>query len=127
MADFSEVKVNFTLKELSFSGQNEDSVPGSSRSVELHDKKRLVCVEYPAVVSSVDKMLETLGGEQTISKVRKTDSCCCNNSPHPYFCKPLKDAQCFIRIKLLPPQSFLTNSCPNLVDSSKKIKKVFLF
>lgn len=69
----SPVKVNFTLKELSFSGPEEDAVPGGSSSVQLRDK-RLVCVEYPAVVSSVDRMLETLGGEATISKVRKSES-----------------------------------------------------
>uniref|UniRef100_A0A3Q2PKC9 Ral transcription factor IIIC subunit 5 n=1 Tax=Fundulus heteroclitus TaxID=8078 RepID=A0A3Q2PKC9_FUNHE len=40
---------------------------GGSSAVELRDKK-LVCVEYPAVVTSVDRMLETLGGEQTVSK-----------------------------------------------------------
>lgn len=102
MADFSEVKVNFTLKELSLSGQNEGSVPGSSRSLELRDKKRLVCVEYPAVVTSVDKMLETLGGEQTISKVRKTDKWCCN-STRPHFCPPLKDSVFLFGLERLPP------------------------
>lgn len=67
MADSTEVKLDFTLKELSLRCRTED-VPGSSSTVELRDS-RLVCVEYPAVVKSVDKMLETLGGEQTVSKV----------------------------------------------------------
>ncbi|XP_047424934.1 general transcription factor 3C polypeptide 5 [Mugil cephalus] len=66
MADSKEANLDFTLKELSICCQAED-VPGSSSTVELRDNK-LVCVEYPAVVSSVDKMLETLGGEQTVSK-----------------------------------------------------------
>lgn len=30
---------------------------------------RLVCVEYPGLVNNVDKMLETIGGEQGLSKV----------------------------------------------------------
>ncbi|KAG8010853.1 General transcription factor 3C polypeptide 5 [Nibea albiflora] len=68
MADSTELKLDFTLKELTLSGQSEDvDVPGSSSTVELRDSK-LVCVEYPAVISSVDKMLDTLGGEQGVSK-----------------------------------------------------------
>ncbi len=71
MADFSELNLNFTLKELTFSSDSERAdVPGSSSTVELRDD-RLVCVEYPAVVTSVDDMLETLGGEPTVSKVRQ--------------------------------------------------------
>lgn len=62
-----EVKLGFTLKELSISCRTED-VPSSSSTVELRDT-RLVCVEYPAVVKHVDKMLETLGDEETVSKV----------------------------------------------------------
>ncbi|XP_040013848.1 general transcription factor 3C polypeptide 5 [Xiphias gladius] len=68
MADSNELKLDFTLKELTLSCQGEDvDVPGSSSAVELRDNK-LVCVEYPAVVSNVAKMLETLGGEQAVSK-----------------------------------------------------------
>ncbi|XP_044030137.1 general transcription factor 3C polypeptide 5 isoform X1 [Siniperca chuatsi] len=64
----SEMKLDFTLKELTLSCQAEDvDVPGSSSTVELQDN-RLMCVEYPAMVTSVDKMLETLGGEQAVSK-----------------------------------------------------------
>ncbi|KAM3599454.1 uncharacterized protein V6R79_005845 [Siganus canaliculatus] len=69
MAHSSEPKLDFTLKELTLSSQSEDGdVPGSSATVELRPN-RLVCVEYPAVVTNVDKMLETLGGEQTVSKI----------------------------------------------------------
>lgn len=71
MADCKEVKLDFTLKELTLSSQSED-VPGSSSSVALRSNK-FVCVEYPAVVTSVDKMLETLGGEENVSKVGKND------------------------------------------------------
>lgn len=66
MAEADEPKLDFTLKELTFSGQSED-VPGGSSTVELRPD-RLVCVEYPAVVTSVEKMLETLGGQQSVSK-----------------------------------------------------------
>ncbi|XP_059214426.1 general transcription factor 3C polypeptide 5 [Centropristis striata] len=67
MADCKELKLDFTLKELSLSDPTEDAVPGSSSSVELRDN-RLVCVEYPALVANVDKMLETLGGEKAVTK-----------------------------------------------------------
>uniref|UniRef100_UPI0037E9C1E1 general transcription factor 3C polypeptide 5 n=1 Tax=Semicossyphus pulcher TaxID=241346 RepID=UPI0037E9C1E1 len=68
VSDSRELKLDFTLKELTLTCQTEDvDVPGSSSSVELQDKK-LVCVEYPAMVTSADKMLETLGGEQTVTK-----------------------------------------------------------
>lgn len=30
---------------------------------------RLVCIEYPGLVNNVDRMLETIGGEQGLSKV----------------------------------------------------------
>ncbi|XP_029024968.1 general transcription factor 3C polypeptide 5 isoform X2 [Betta splendens] len=60
------MKLGFSLKELSLSRCTGD-VPGGSSTVELRDS-RLVCVEYPAVIKSVDKVLETLGGEQTVSK-----------------------------------------------------------
>lgn len=30
---------------------------------------RLVCVEFPGLVKNVDKMLESIGGEQGLSKV----------------------------------------------------------
>eukprot|EP00066_Takifugu_rubripes_P028736 XP_011618002.1 PREDICTED: general transcription factor 3C polypeptide 5 [Takifugu rubripes] len=66
MADCRELKLDFTLKELTLSSQSED-VPGSSSTVALRSNK-FVCVEYPAVVTNVDKMLETLGGEEKLSK-----------------------------------------------------------
>lgn len=67
MADCKESKLDFTLQELTLSSQSEH-VPGSSSTVALHSK-RFVCVEYPAVVTNVDKMLETLGGKDNLSKV----------------------------------------------------------
>lgn len=69
MAGRFESKLDFTLKELTLCSQSED-VPGSSSTLELRTNK-LVCVEYPAVVTNVDKMLETLGSEQTVSKVSR--------------------------------------------------------
>lgn len=71
MADCKELKLDFTLKELNLSSQSED-VPGSSSTVALRSNK-FVCVEYPAVVTNVDKMLETLGGEEKLSKVGMHD------------------------------------------------------
>lgn len=71
MADCKEAKLEFTLKELTLSSQSED-VPGSSSTVALRSNK-FVCVEYPAVVTNVDKMLETLGGEENLSKVGTKD------------------------------------------------------
>ncbi|XP_061655073.1 general transcription factor 3C polypeptide 5 [Phyllopteryx taeniolatus] len=68
MEDPKDLKLGFTLKQLTFCGLNEqDNVSGSSSTLELRDNK-LVCVEYPGLVSSVDKMLETLGGEKTLSE-----------------------------------------------------------
>ncbi|XP_038124176.1 general transcription factor 3C polypeptide 5 isoform X1 [Cyprinodon tularosa] len=60
-------KLHFTLKELSLSARSEAATPGGSSLVELRSKK-LVCVEYPGMVASVERMLETLGGEQTVTK-----------------------------------------------------------
>lgn len=71
MAHSKELKLDFTLKELTLSCAAEGvDVPGSSSTVELRDN-RLVCVEYPGVISSVPRMLETLGGEQAVSKVSR--------------------------------------------------------
>lgn len=75
MADSRDFKLNFTLKEMSItSSPDEASVPGSSSTVECLDKK-LVCVEYPASVSRVDKMLETIGGERGVSRVSRQHLC----------------------------------------------------
>ncbi|KAM9064216.1 general transcription factor 3C polypeptide 5 isoform 2-T2 [Sarcophilus harrisii] len=38
-------------------------------SVELQQERRLVCVEYPGVVQDVSKMLQTLGGEEGVSRI----------------------------------------------------------
>lgn len=67
MAESNAAKLDFTLNELTLSVKSED-VPGSSSTVKLRPE-RLVCVEYPAVVTNVEKMLETLGGQQLVSKV----------------------------------------------------------
>uniref|UniRef100_A0A3B4GQC0 General transcription factor IIIC subunit 5 n=1 Tax=Pundamilia nyererei TaxID=303518 RepID=A0A3B4GQC0_9CICH len=72
MADMRDAKLDFTLKELTFPAEHED-VPGSSSTVELQDKK-LVCVEYPGVFSSADRMLATLGGEPKVTKTYSNPS-----------------------------------------------------
>lgn len=41
----------------------------SLEEVHFNKERTFVGVDYPAVVRNVDKMLETLGGEATVSKV----------------------------------------------------------
>nr|XP_061836875.1 general transcription factor 3C polypeptide 5-like [Nerophis lumbriciformis] len=68
MEEATDLKIGLTLKELTVSGLSDgDEVAGCSSTLELQDLK-LVCVEYPAIIASVDKMLHTLGGELTMSK-----------------------------------------------------------
>ncbi|KAJ8286299.1 hypothetical protein GJAV_G00036870 [Gymnothorax javanicus] len=52
---------------------------------------KLVCVEYPGRVINVDKMLETLGGEQTVSKTYAdpTRRIELNYRPRDPYCHPL--------------------------------------
>lgn len=45
-------------------------IPGSTAVLKIPQTCRLVCVEYPGYVKNVDKMLETVGGEKGVSKVR---------------------------------------------------------
>ncbi|XP_077478526.1 general transcription factor 3C polypeptide 5 [Stigmatopora argus] len=63
-----DLKLGLTLKELTFCALNEqDDAFRRSTTLELPDNK-LLNVEYPAIISSVDKMLDTLGGEKTVSQ-----------------------------------------------------------
>ncbi|KAM5299457.1 general transcription factor 3C polypeptide 5 [Ctenodactylus gundi] len=45
--------------------------PGATAAVpvELRRERRLVCVEYPGVVHNVTRMLQTLGGEEGVSRI----------------------------------------------------------
>ncbi|CAG5867227.1 unnamed protein product [Menidia menidia] len=104
VADTSEVRLNFTLRELSLSSQTEDATPGSSSTVELPDRK-LVCVEYPAMVNSVDKMLETLGGEQTMAKT---------------FADPNRR----LELRFRPQDPFCHSACGNRLPSSNLLLRV---
>ncbi|XP_027134438.1 general transcription factor 3C polypeptide 5 [Larimichthys crocea] len=105
MADSRELKLDFTLKELTLSDRSEDvDVPGSSSTVELRDSK-LVCVEYPAVVSSVDKMLDTLGGEQGVSKT---------------FAHPNRR----LELRFRPQDPFCHSLCGNRFPSSNLLLRV---
>lgn len=74
--------LNFTMKEItgtrqSVSGSTSDEtftasvVPESSSTLSLSEDNKLVCVEYPGIISNVDKMLESIGGIQGMSKVSK--------------------------------------------------------
>lgn len=69
MADSREFKAKFTLREMQISSRPEPRAhaAGGSSAVRLQ-QRRLVCVDYPAAVSRVDKMLETVGGEQGLGK-----------------------------------------------------------
>ncbi|XP_035246853.1 general transcription factor 3C polypeptide 5 [Anguilla anguilla] len=57
-----------TDSEMSGNAGAPAPVPGTSAVLPLRQDCRLVCVEYPGLVVNVDKMLETLGGEKTVSK-----------------------------------------------------------
>ncbi|XP_008286561.1 general transcription factor 3C polypeptide 5 [Stegastes partitus] len=105
MAENKDLKLDFTLKELTLAPQPEHhDVPGGSSSVELRDK-RLVCVEYPAVVRSVDKMLETLGGEATVTKT---------------FAHPNKR----LELRFRPQDPFCHSACGNRFPSSNLLLRV---
>ncbi|XP_035628124.1 general transcription factor 3C polypeptide 5-like isoform X1 [Oncorhynchus keta] len=66
--------LNFTMKEITGSGSTSDEtftasvVPESSSTLSLSEDNKLVCVEYPGIISNVDKMLESIGGIQGMSK-----------------------------------------------------------
>lgn len=51
-------------------GESKDTavVSGNTATLVLPDTN-LVCVEYPGVVNNVDKMLDSIGGEEGVSKV----------------------------------------------------------
>ncbi|XP_045702330.1 general transcription factor 3C polypeptide 5 isoform X1 [Phyllostomus hastatus] len=43
--------------------------PGVAIPVDLQRERRMVCVEYPGLVRDVSKMLQTLGGEEGVSRI----------------------------------------------------------
>uniref|UniRef100_H3BJX5 General transcription factor IIIC, polypeptide 5 n=1 Tax=Mus musculus TaxID=10090 RepID=H3BJX5_MOUSE len=45
-----------------------DADPKAAIPVDLRRERRLVCVEYPGVVRNEAKMLQTLGGEESVSR-----------------------------------------------------------
>ncbi|PWA26515.1 hypothetical protein CCH79_00000675, partial [Gambusia affinis] len=103
-ADQRDVTLNFTLKELSLSGRTGESTPGASSAVELRNKK-LVCVEYPAMVTSVERMLETLGGEQTVTKT-------------------FSDPNRRLEMRFRPRDPFCHSMCGNRLSSSNLLLRV---
>lgn len=48
--------------------------PKAAIPVDLRRERRLVCVEYPGVVRNEAKMLQTLGGEESVSRVRSWET-----------------------------------------------------
>ena len=71
MANSKDFNRNFTLKEITNTSQQDlgEEVPGSSATFIVPSDSKLVSVEYPGIISSVDMMLETVGGEKAVSKV----------------------------------------------------------
>lgn len=51
-----------------------DAEPKAAIPVDLRRERRLVCVEYPGVVRNEVKMLQTLGGEEGVSRVRSWET-----------------------------------------------------
>ncbi|KAJ8260686.1 hypothetical protein COCON_G00164090 [Conger conger] len=71
--------------------ETSENAPDSTATLQLRQDRRLVCVEYPGYVNNVDKMLETLGGEKTVSKTyadptRRVEL---NYRPRDPYCHPL--------------------------------------
>ncbi|XP_028317974.1 general transcription factor 3C polypeptide 5 [Gouania willdenowi] len=96
---------NFQLEELTLSAGSESlRARGSSCTVEIKES-RLMCVEYPAVVNNVDKMLNTLGGEETISKL---------------FAHPNRR----LELRFRPQDPFCHSLCGNRFSSSNILIKV---
>ncbi|XP_029941208.1 general transcription factor 3C polypeptide 5 [Salarias fasciatus] len=105
MEESQELKLDFTLKELSLSGQpGAEGVPGGSSTLQVRENK-LVCVDYPGVFSSVDKMLETLGGEQTVTKT---------------FAHPNRR----LEMRFRPQDPFCHAACGNRLPSSNLLLRV---
>ncbi|XP_061590438.1 general transcription factor 3C polypeptide 5 [Cololabis saira] len=101
MADSEDVQLDFTLKELSLSGESGSA---GSATVELQDT-RLVCVEYPALVRSVDRMLDTLGGEHTLTKT-------------------YADPNRRLELRFRPEDPFCHSACGNRLPSSNILLRV---
>lgn len=103
MAQRMHNKVDLTLKELSLSATTQH-VPGNTGTLSLRGKK-LVCVEYPALVQNLDRVLESLGGEQTVSKT---------------YDNPNRR----LEMRFRPQDPFCHCLCANRFDSSNLLLKV---
>ncbi|KAM9820490.1 general transcription factor 3C polypeptide 5 [Neosynchiropus ocellatus] len=98
-------RLDCTLQELTISSTADSAaVPGSSATLELKDR-RLVCVEYPGVVRNEDVMLQTLGGEQTLSSM---------------FSNPNRR----LELRFRPKDPFCHPLCGNRFPSSNLLLKV---
>ncbi|XP_077442446.1 general transcription factor 3C polypeptide 5 [Vanacampus margaritifer] len=105
MEDSKDVQLGFKLEELTFTDlHNQDNVPGSSSTLDLRGNK-LVCVEYPALVSNVNKMLETLGGAATVSET---------------FAQPNRR----LELRYRPQDPFCHSLCGNRFSSSNLLLRV---
>ncbi|KAK7896595.1 hypothetical protein WMY93_021920 [Mugilogobius chulae] len=96
--------VDLTLKELSLSEQSEH-VPGNSACLLPLRGTRLVCVEYPAMIHNLQRALQSLGGEQTVSKT---------------YAHPNRR----LELRLRPQDPFCHTLCGNRLDSSNLLLRV---
>lgn len=97
------VKLDLSLKELSLSAPAVQT-PGCSGTLPLKGK-RLVSVEYPALIHNLDRALESLGGEQTVSKT---------------YAHPNRR----LELRFRPQDPFCHGLCGNRLDSSNLLLRV---
>ncbi|XP_055009385.1 general transcription factor 3C polypeptide 5 isoform X2 [Boleophthalmus pectinirostris] len=96
-------RVDLSLKELSLSAQSPQ-IPGNCACLPLQGT-RLVCVEYPAVIQNLNRALESLGGEHTVSKT---------------YANPNRR----LELRLRPQDPFCHSLCGNRLDSSNLLMRV---
>ncbi|KAM9322698.1 LOW QUALITY PROTEIN: general transcription factor 3C polypeptide 5 [Pholidichthys leucotaenia] len=96
-------RVDLELTELTLS-EHTKPIPGSSGVVELPNRA-LMCVEHPARFSSVDKMLDTLGGVKTVGKT---------------FANPSRR----LELRFRPQDPFCHSVCGNRFPSSNLLLRV---
>uniref|UniRef100_A0A8C6UIN9 General transcription factor IIIC, polypeptide 5 n=1 Tax=Neogobius melanostomus TaxID=47308 RepID=A0A8C6UIN9_9GOBI len=95
--------LDLRLKELSLSAPS-DPAPGNSASLPLRGK-RLVCVEYPAVIQNLQRALHSLGGERAVSKT---------------YAHPNRR----LELRFRPEDPFCHSVCGNRLDSGNLLLRV---
>ncbi|XP_072310498.1 general transcription factor 3C polypeptide 5 [Eucyclogobius newberryi] len=100
---YRSLRVGLSLKELTLSDQS-DHIPGKCACLPLRET-RLVCVEYPAVIQNLSRALQSLGGEQTVSKT---------------YAHPNRR----LELRLRPQDPFCHSLCGNRLESSNLLLRV---